>query len=63
MLLKDDFRFDDLAQMMEVAGVRYAYGVFEAWGENGVELNTHFKLVAREKDGAITIQRIEDVKA
>jgi len=60
MVTDKDFQFDNERGAVSVCGVAYSYELFESWGENGIAVNKLFKLIGREKDGAITVQIIEE---
>ena len=54
-----DFKFNQFD--VEVCGIRYSYGLFEAWGFGGMEIGTLFRLVSRE-DTVIAIETLIDEK-
>ena len=58
-LLQTDFTFDDQARLMTVAGVRYSYELFAAFGMHGLRVGEKFQIVKREPDGALTVARFE----
>ena len=59
LLTSRDFTFDDQARVMTVAGVRYAYDLFAAFGMRGLRAGEHFEILRRERDGALTIRCLE----
>ena len=55
MLNSRDFHFDDLNKTVEIAGIKYSYSLFEAWGENGLDTESVFQLKRSGSGRAITI--------
>ena len=59
-LTHQDFKFDDVFQIMEVCGVKYSYLIFDAFGVNGLDKGTHF-IFEDNKDGVVVINlRLKD---
>ena len=54
-----DFEFDDALKEVRVCGQRYSCGLFEAWGNGGIETGTRFEL-QRNDGGLITLYRLDD---
>lgn len=46
------------ARFIEICGVKYSYELFEAWGRNGIEKDTLFRIMGRV-NGMITLQTID----
>ena len=51
------FLFDDNIRVVEIAGVKYDYSLFEELGIHGMAEGQIFRLLKRE-DGQVTIQRL-----
>jgi hypothetical protein len=52
-----DFKFNDDLQIMEVAGQKYSYQMFNELGVGGMDTRTVFRVLER-KDNDLCIQRL-----
>lgn len=61
LILKNDKLeiYDYPGMIIEINGIKYSYGLFEAFGVGGMQLNTPFQIIKREDDTIV----IQDMRA
>lgn len=50
-------RFDFCSQIYTIQGVKISESLFREWGERGIPEGGYFKLLRRESDGMIYVER------
>ena len=58
-ITRHSFHFDDEQRIVTVAGASYAYDMFTALGVHGLRVGETFRIMRRERDGTLVIERLE----
>lgn len=53
-----DIKIDPKVEYIEICGIKYSFGLFEAWGKDGIDTSHLFRILSRD-NGAIVIQTID----
>ena len=59
-LTSSDFHLDDGRRELTIAGVRYSYDMFAAFGLKGMSPGSLFRIKRRESGGTLVVECVEE---